>query len=122
MIARHHASNQWLAALEDLKVKDLRKLLFPGPHTNMGRAVCLSVLEPLEGRKALKVAGLGSFNGWQGEFSMANPQPLGPEPEPPQPDRACTARPKPFKPVRAMLGEQTELSYVIERTITGDQE
>jgi len=69
MIARD-TMHQWLAALEDLKVKDLRNCCSQGAYEYGKSEFAYQFWNHSEGRKALKVAGLGSFNGWQGEFSM----------------------------------------------------
>jgi len=65
----------------------------------MGKSEFASVLEPLGGEESAQGRWAGSFNGWQGGAWRILSHWDRPEP---QPDPR-TARPKPFKPVRAML-------------------
>ena len=124
MIARDTMhQNQWLAALEDLKDSGLEDTPVPSsfPLELEKREFAYQFWNHSEGTESAegRWAKGPSMDG-KGEFEyIENPKPLGPEPEPPQPDSRLHGTPKVRDTTNETDGNDNNPLVAIKRIVTG---
>ena len=118
MIARDTMhQNQWLAAIEDLQSEGFEEMVVPKIAYEYGKKEhAYQFLNHSEGEESAEGRwAKGKAPDGKGEFEyVAHPEPLGPVPEPPQPDPRLHGTPKTPQAQMATPGIATEKPNIID--------